>query len=494
MPYWNGTINLASRGEASGKECMAAISMVDKTLSQFVASATFSVAPAGRVSRELIQNCILGNLAENPVAVLEGLIRQYAGQPLLLNSLANTLFELRRFHLARKAYTLALKKSPGNAASLQGLGICCMVEGAFPEALKYYRKSLLSDPYNVRLIFNYLLIESPDQTIIDHLHTIYSSEACKGADRVYACFALAKLYEFQREIPKAFRYFEEGNDLQLTLSHYDEKRHFATLSEIERVFDGALFDKLLNTQRYEISPVFILGMPRSGTTLVEQILASHPSVFGAGEADIMSTVASTLVPQMIQQPFPQGVSGLTADAVHQMAGYYLNHLSSFCSNGRRIVVDKTPNNFFLIGLIHILFPHAPIIHCVRDPMDNCWSLFRQLFVGSVPYCYNQVTLGRYYRRYQQTMRHWHHVLPGRILDVSYENLVENPETVIGGLLSYCQLPWEEQCMKFYRTRRTVATASASQVRRPLYADSLNAWQPVAAELAPLRAVLASAHI
>ena len=167
----------------------------------------------------------------------------------------------------------------------------------------------------------------------------------------------------------------------------------------------------------------------------------------------------------------------------------MNHLESYSDDKTLRIVDKTLGNYYHVGLIHLLFPNARIIHCVRDPMDICWSMYRHRFNGGLDYCYDQTALGRYYCRYSQFMQHWHSVLPNRIHDVRYEELVREPETVIRGLLEYCNLGWEDSCMAFHRTKRTIITHSMSQVRMPLYKKSIKSWEPVAEELAPLRAAL-----
>lgn len=340
--------------------------------------------------------------------------------------------------------------------------------------------------YNLTMIREY----PPDSVLARKLHALYDSPGCTGQSRAQVCFALARIQESHGDPKGAFRYYAEANAVQFPLVQYEKGRYAALFAEIEATFTSQLFRRLGKVGRADAAPIFVLGMPRSGTTLVEQILASHSGVFGAGETSIMPWIAESYIPRTYGRPFPLAVARMDASAFANLADLYLERLSEYCSSTTTRIVSKTPNNYLLVGLIRLLFPNAPIIHCMRDPMDTCWSMFRQYFVGSAHgYRYDQAALGRYYRRYQRLMEHWHKVLPGEIHDVRYEELVEQPEKTMRALLDHCGLSWEDKCLAFYRTRRVVNTASALQVRRPIYKTSIRSWRPVAEELAPLRAAL-----
>lgn len=239
----------------------------------------------------------------------------------------------------------------------------------------------------------------------------------------------------------------------------------------------------------DATPIFVLGMPRSGTSLIEQILASHPQVHGAGEISIMPDIAARLIPQLTGLHNPQAINLLHPGAYVSIADHYINGLRSHCPEQKPYIVDKMPNNFFHIGLIKLLLPNAKIIHCVRDSMDTCWSLYRQHFGINHPYCYDQHALGKFYLRYQQLMQHWENVLPHAIYEVQYEKLVAAPEKEVSALLEHCALPWDESCLKFYDTKRTVNTASMQQVRQPIYHSALKSWQPLEKHLTTLSEAL-----
>jgi hypothetical protein len=227
-------------------------------------------------------------------------------------------------------------------------------------------------------------------------------------------------------------------------------------------------------------PVFVVGMPRSGSTLVEQILASHPLVFGAGELVALPGLVTGR-----SSPYPDFVPGLTPAALARLGRLYLERLPEVPTGCLRIT-DKLPGNFLYLGLIHLILPNARIIHTVRDPVDTCVSCFSKLFHHDLKFSFDLGELGRYYRWYQALMAHWHRVLPpGTILDVRYEAVVEDLETEARRLIASCGLAWDERCLDFHRTVRTVRTASAVQVRQPLFRSSLERGQRYRACLAPL---------
>jgi len=245
-------------------------------------------------------------------------------------------------------------------------------------------------------------------------------------------------------------------------------------------------------------PIFIIGMPRSGTTLIEQILASHPQVFGAGEltlferaiGDVRSGIGGASRGDVSRHP--EIVLQMSSDEFQKLGARYLAAIERLAPTASH-VTDKMPTNFVFAGLIHLALPHASIIHAVRDPVDTCISCFSKLFTEGNFHTYDLAELGRYYRHYQGLMAHWHQVLPpGRILDVAYEDIVADLEGEARRIMAHCGLPWDARCLDFHSTERVVRTASAAQVRRPIYASSVGrrrAYQsmlgPLLAELPPL---------
>lgn len=233
-------------------------------------------------------------------------------------------------------------------------------------------------------------------------------------------------------------------------------------------------------------PLFVLGMPRSGSTLVEQILASHPKVFGAGElTDFQDAAAGFGDTGSVPVSAPEAVASFTGDRLRQLGASYVDRVRALAPAAERIV-DKMPANFRLAGLIHLALPNARIIHTVRDPVDTCLSCFPKLFAGDQPYCYDLGELGRYYRAYEALMAHWRHVLPqGVMLDVQYEAVVDDIEREARRIIAHCGLEWDDACLSFYKTRRVIRTASAAQARQPIYNTSVGRWHPYSSMIGPL---------
>jgi tetratricopeptide (TPR) repeat protein len=307
-------------------------------------------------------------------------------------------------------------------------------------------------------------------------------------------FALAKAYEDMGRADDAFAQLLAGNALKRRAIVYDEA---ATLARMERT--RALFTPELIAARQGCGeatrlPVFILGMPRSGTTLVEQILASHPRVCGAGEVKLFDQAVGAmrdLAPGAAARgaTYPDMIADMQPEHFRLLGAVYAEQLARLEPGALRII-DKMPQNFIYAGLIHLALPHAAIIHVVRDPIDTCVSCFAKLFVEGHAYSYDLAELGRYYRRYQLLMAHWRRVLPpARMLDVRYEDVVADLEGAARRIVAHCGLAWDARCLDFHRTERTVRTASAAQVRRPIYTHSVARWRKYERFLAPLPAEL-----
>jgi len=233
-------------------------------------------------------------------------------------------------------------------------------------------------------------------------------------------------------------------------------------------------------------PIFILGMPLSGTTLIEQILACHPKIFGAGELrDFDQVVKSVHGPDGAVLPYPEFLPAFQAEHLRRMGAQYVRLLRAHSADAPHIT-NKMPSSFFYVGLVHLALPNARVIHSMRNPVDTCLSCFSKLFSGEQSYSYDLGELGRYYRKYLELMAHWRRVLPGgTMLDVQYEDVVADVETQVRRILTYCGLEWDARCLEFYKHARPVKTASAMQVRRPIYTSSIGRWLPYKDQLMPL---------
>jgi len=302
------------------------------------------------------------------------------------------------------------------------------------------------------------------------------------------CFALGKSREDLGYYQRAFDAYAEGNRLARATIDFDEERLDRTLQSIESQFTKEFMASRSADGHPDPTPVFIVGMPRSGTTLLEQILSSHPSVYGAGELHFLNDVivqACSLKPN----GFPQALSEFDAEEYMEMGGAYINQLRGFSSMATRIT-DKMPANFFHIGMIQLMMPNAKIIHSRRDPMDTCWSNFTRHFNSTMEFAYDLEELGRYHNRYQDLMEHWAQVLPAhKILHVDYESVVGDLEGQARRMIEFIDLDWDEACLAFHQNTRLVQTASIAQVRQPIYKSSLARWRAFEDQLEPLRKVL-----
>ena len=292
----------------------------------------------------------------------------------------------------------------------------------------------------------------------------------------YIHFALAKALDDAGDYARAFEHLLKGNALKRRQISYDETGALELLHRIRTVFDSRLLDRFQGAGHPSPVPVFVLGMPRSGSSLIEQILAGHPQIQGAGELTILEKMEAGGLYEPETLPYPQCISALDAEAFEQIGRSYLSRLPKI-EDGKIRMVDKLPGNFLRIGLIRLILPNAKIIHTTRHPIDTCVSCYSKLFTNGLPFTYDLAELGRYYRGYSELMKHWRSVLPpGVMLEVAYEDVVDDLEGQARRLMEHCGVPWDDRCLSFHRTNRPVRTASVVQVRQPLFRSSLGRWR------------------
>jgi tetratricopeptide (TPR) repeat protein len=391
------------------------------------------------------------------------------------NNVANAFQAVDRTGDAIRLYRRAITLAPGDAVAINNLGVTLTWDGQLTEARDAFRQAVALAPR--RGHFHRMLAEAGP---VDEAHRQQMEQLLQQAadlttgDRTELQFALAKAYGDAGDPVRSFQHLLEGNRLKRQTIVYDESAALALFERIRAVFTA---DRMTAPPMVALGdtarPIFVVGMPRSGTTLVEQILASHPTVFGAGELTDLPTLAGRL--GCHGMPFPEAVTVLPADQLARLGEAYCQRLRA-CAPTARHVVDKLPANFQLIGLIRLALPGARIIHIERDPVDTCLSCFSRLFTGPQLYAYDLAELGRYFLAYQTLMAHWRRVLPaGILLDVRYEDLVDDMEGNARRILAHCGLPWDAGCLAFHSTNRTVRTASAAQVRQPLYRHAVGRW-------------------
>lgn len=306
--------------------------------------------------------------------------------------------------------------------------------------------------------------------------------------RSYFHFAAGKICDDIGHYPSAFKHFTEGN--RLADRQFDSARFRQMVKDLLYVYSPAQVQRQAGSGIDSEVPTFILGMPRSGTTLVEQILASHSVVFGAGELNEMKFVASHASKiSNFRHDYPNSVPGLTAEHYQQLGSAYLNRVQALAKGDYQRIIDKHPLNFQFIGLILGLFPKARIIHTVRNPLDTCLSCFFQNFTKGQDYSFDIKVLGHFYNDYRRLMQHWQQLFPGRIHTVHYEKLLDDQEAETRRLLDYMGLDFEPACIEFHKTRRKVSTASFLQVRQPIYKTSKQRWRNYRNELRELAEII-----
>ena len=398
---------------------------------------------------------------------------------------------LERIEDAAACARRVLALRPDDPRGLNNLANVLGAQGRLEEAAGCYRRSLAARPDDAETWYNLVNLQplsdrSPESEAAFARLTRLTGELDRFAPREQSAllFALGKALDARGEADQAFAALARANALHRSALRFDIAARERLAAAIAERFDPALFERLAGAGSASARPVFVVGMPRSGTSLVEQILSAHPQAHGAGETGVLPALASRLrSPQ--GDRFPYGARALSPADLAQLAQAYLEALPP-SGSGKARVTDKTVGNLELIGLVHLILPNAAIIHCRRDPRDVCVSCFSTRFSGGHDYAYDLSELGRYWRAYDGLMSHWRAVLPpGRVFEVEYEALVDDLEGWARRLIAHLGLEWDEACLRFYESPREVRTASFAQVRRPIYKESVGRWRRFASHLGPL---------
>ncbi len=405
-----------------------------------------------------------------------------------LNLMGRVAMERGRPQSALACFRRAIEFKPDAAESWNNAGNALRVLGRIEEARDAFNKAVEFEPLHAGTYVNLAdcMTFAPDDPLIEVMETLSADDKRSPDDRIYLNFALAKALRDTGDHRRAFDRVLAGNRAKRALVSYDEEATLGLFDRIEKVFTTKRIASLGSAGNPSKLPIFIFGMPRSGTTLVEQILASHKDVTGAGELDILPTLARAVCGSDGKAlAYPEFVPLLSGDGLQELGTRYLASLGTHAGGAAR-VTDKMPANFLFAGLIHLMLPEAVMIHVVRDPVDTCLSCFFKLFSGSLNYTYDLGELGRYYRRYEKLMAHWEKVLPpSRIVEVRYEKLVADLEGEARRILEACELEWDPRCLTFHETMRPVYTASATQVREPLFKSSVGRARGYRSRIRPL---------
>lgn len=409
------------------------------------------------------------------------------------SNLGCALKDLGDYDGALAAFAEALRLKPDYADAAVNMAIARQELGDGREALAAVGLALQLDPASTRAWFigSDLKRFSPGDPDIERMEALLA-RVRDGPDslehRLNLRFALGKAWMDLGEADPAFAHFDAANRLKRAALTYDADADAAISARTRAVFTPERFASLSGGGHPSDAPVFVVGMPRSGTSLVEQILASHSAVHGAGELTAWEDAVIAAAAEPVA--FPEFAAGLERADLRALSQAYLDRLPG-PKAGKRRIVDKMPGNFRFAGLIALALPNARIIHCRRDPVDTCLSCYSKKFVQGHEYAYDLVELGRYHNAYAALTAHWRRLAPPqRWLEVGYEDLVSDLEGQARRMIEFCGLEWDAACLEFHKTRRPVLTASANQVRQPLYATAVGRWRPYARHLGPLLETLA----
>lgn len=427
---------------------------------------------------------------DEAVAFYEKALVLSPDSPQTLNNLGNALKGLGHHARALTAFRRALEIVPDFAEALHNLGLVLRDLGRVSDAEDALRKALAIKPSyaNAHMALSHMTTHVEYDDDIRRMEAAYSATRQGSDERGHLASGLGKAFEDLKEYDRAFPFFLETNKTIRGKYEYSPTEHVDQFAQLKAAFSASLFCQWDGLGCQDETPIFILGMPRSGTSLVEQILASHPQVHGAGELGAMMQVFRDFTQKHNGEIARNDLAGVKDSAYREMGESYIRLLRAHCPDSR-FVTDKMPDNFKYIGLIKLILPKAKVVHCRRDPVDTCLSIFKANFGSLHKYAHDLEELGRYYNLYRDLMRHWESVLPGYIYSVQYEDMVSDQEAQTRALLSHLGLPWDDACLEFHKTRRTVSTASVTQVRRPIYKDSVRLWKRYGDHLAPLLKVL-----
>jgi tetratricopeptide (TPR) repeat protein len=406
-------------------------------------------------------------------------------------TIASVATRLMRQEEALEAYERALRLKPDEVGLRMSAGHLQKTLGRRRDSEASYKAALQMDPGRGEAYWS--LADLKNYTFSDEeiaaMQRLLTSDERKRTGEAQLHFALGRAFEQRQDYGQAFVHYAEGNALRRVDAPFDMDGFERRSARIRAFFDEGFFAARRGSGDPGAAPIFIVGLPRSGSTLVEQILASHSQVEGTMELpNILNMVGQFDDLAAARDGYPETVGRASAAQLAALGRRYLEETAPLRA-GRAHFTDKLPNNFSHIGLIHTILPRATLIDARRHPMDACFSTFKQHFAEGQTFSYSLDDLGRYYRCYLSLMDHWDRVLPGRVLHLQYEELVREPEANIRRLLEHCGLPFEAACLAFHETRRAVRTASAEQVRQPLYGSGVGYWRHFERQLEPLREAL-----
>jgi tetratricopeptide (TPR) repeat protein len=388
-------------------------------------------------------------------------------------------------------YRRAAQLNPQSIAAHLGLGNTLKTIGRQAESIEAYRHATRLRPGASEAwwsLSNLKTFRFEDAEVAEMQRQLARGDL-GDETRVQFSFALAKALEDRGEHVLAFERYAEGNRTRRTREHYDPVQTEVINDRIRSVFDADFLARHAGTGDPDPAPIFVVGLPRSGSTLIEQILSSHSRVDATHELPEVGRLIQNIGrDRRARDAYPEAVRDFDGKAWAALGRTYLENTRQYRGTAPGFI-DKNPNNFPSVGLLALALPNARVINARRHPLDTCLSCYTQLFARGQPFTYDLTELGEYYLEYEKMMSHWRAVLPGRVLDVQYEDMVADQAGQTRRLLKYCGLPWEEACLRYWETERAIRTASSEQVRLPIYGSSVGRWRHYERELAPLIEIL-----
>lgn len=407
------------------------------------------------------------------------------------STMGNLLMVWGKEERALVSFNKALAIKPDHAGALLSRGHILKTIGDQDDAIRSYRASASVRPDLGEVYWSLANLKTFrfDDSEVANMQAQLDSDKISDEARIHFCYSLGKHYEDQEDYPKAFEYYSKGGASKREMVKYDPLQNSAHADKIIEVFTPEFIESRQSYGNPDPAPILIVGLPRSGSTLVEQILSSHSQIDGTAELpDLMHLGNATGRNRFDALQYPETLINMDATNATGLGKDYIENTFRH-RHGAAFFTDKMPNNFPHIGFLHLILPNAKVIDARRHPLDSCFGTFKQLFAKGQPFSYDLFDLGQYYIDYIRLMEHWDQVLPGKVLRVQYEDNVADQETQARRMIEHCGLEWEDQVLRFYESDRAVKTASSEQVRQPIYNKSVNSWKRYETELADLIIIL-----
>ena len=388
------------------------------------------------------------------------------------NNLGNLYLAINKYDDAVDSYKKAININPNFFIAHFNLGIIYKNIGEFEKAKKHLKEAIKLDEnfYSAHRALSQIIKYSHEDKHLTLLKKIYTKKENLNKNKTEIAFSIAKAYDDIKDYKNAIKYYHEGNNLRKKQISFSIKEIKEEFNKIKNIFNKDFFSKRINNVNNDETPIFILGMPRSGTTLVEQILSSHNDVYGGDELFYFQN--------LIQKNFNDlnDIVNIDDNTSYEISKEYINSLKKLSNNSKK-VTDKLPINFKWIGLIKKILPNSTIIHCQRNAKDTCLSIYKNYFTNpKLNFAYDLDDISIYYSEYRNLMNHWYKLLPDKIYNINYEKLVQEPKKEIKSLLNFCKLKFDKNCLDFSKNKRAIKTASDTQARKKVYKSSINLWK------------------